>query len=532
MAQLSHVGEAGCGYEAPLEAMYRFLVDPEPPLTLATKTVGETTSTVVEGVDEEVLAARAKFLRPLSQVLVIFLTDEDDCSVIDNGEGWKVGSAGQLARATEACSESPKSPCCRSCDTVEQTPPKGCVRVEDDTACKKSVLLTPDEDPQQLRCWDQTRRFGKSFLFPVERYTAALRAPTLTARDGRSVPNPLFTYGRTPDMVSVLAITGAPWQLLTTEESQTNPQITDYLSPQAFATAGGWERILGAPAQGVPPSDPHLLATPEPRPGLAVPGGVWDPMHGHEIVRAPADDLQFSCVFPLPEPKACQPGHYCPCDGNPVPQSPLCRQPDNSYGQIPQFAGAAPPPRLLQFVKSLGNSGSLGSICPRQLTDVESSSYGYVGALAAFRNASFATFSGSSCFREKLPTDAAGRPLCKLIEVHDSPVNCEAIGRKLADPGYAKPALARAMQNMTPVTACEIPAMPGEPRDPSSAAYACAHDLHYDRPEQGYCYIDPGLDLGSEELVQMCITFHKRRVRVIPSNIALPDTYSTFICKY
>ena len=28
------VGEHGCGYEAPLEAMYRFLVDPEPPVSV------------------------------------------------------------------------------------------------------------------------------------------------------------------------------------------------------------------------------------------------------------------------------------------------------------------------------------------------------------------------------------------------------------------------------------------------------------------------------------------------------------------
>src|SRR5204863_2776949 len=29
--RLSHVGESGCGFEGQLEAMYRFLVDPEPP---------------------------------------------------------------------------------------------------------------------------------------------------------------------------------------------------------------------------------------------------------------------------------------------------------------------------------------------------------------------------------------------------------------------------------------------------------------------------------------------------------------------
>src|SRR5450432_4279720 len=54
-------GDHGCGYEAPLEAMYRFLIDPEPPATV-TKDVA-TGVTERQGTDTELLAERAAFLR-------------------------------------------------------------------------------------------------------------------------------------------------------------------------------------------------------------------------------------------------------------------------------------------------------------------------------------------------------------------------------------------------------------------------------------------------------------------------------------
>jgi hypothetical protein len=76
--------QAGCGFEAQLEGWYRFLVEPNPPLTVdhanGLDFRGAVTST---GTDEALLAQRADFLRPDSLVAIISLTDENDGSVID-----------------------------------------------------------------------------------------------------------------------------------------------------------------------------------------------------------------------------------------------------------------------------------------------------------------------------------------------------------------------------------------------------------------------------------------------------------------
>lgn len=70
-------GETGCGIEMPLEAMTRFLVDPAPYETL----VDENNRLVETGVDEVILEQRAAFLRPTSNVAIVLLTDENDCSL-------------------------------------------------------------------------------------------------------------------------------------------------------------------------------------------------------------------------------------------------------------------------------------------------------------------------------------------------------------------------------------------------------------------------------------------------------------------
>src|SRR5688500_19235150 len=71
------VGETGCGFEAPLEAWYRFLVDPSPPIDVV-KGAGNVAATT--GVDTAILQQRAEFLRPTSLVAIVVLTDENDCS--------------------------------------------------------------------------------------------------------------------------------------------------------------------------------------------------------------------------------------------------------------------------------------------------------------------------------------------------------------------------------------------------------------------------------------------------------------------
>ncbi|MFC1643220.1 hypothetical protein ACFL5O_11140 [Myxococcota bacterium] len=79
-SRMAQVGEYGCGLEQPLEAMYRFLVDPEPLLEILVN--AENASTEVRGIDHVLLKQRAAFLRPTSPLMVILLSDENNCSMI------------------------------------------------------------------------------------------------------------------------------------------------------------------------------------------------------------------------------------------------------------------------------------------------------------------------------------------------------------------------------------------------------------------------------------------------------------------
>ncbi len=86
-------GQIGCGYEAQLEGWYRFLIDPEPPLNVSkvinstvrgsTLVVNKDGTTTCNGCDQTLLAQRKAFLRPDSLVAIVMLTDENDCSIVE-----------------------------------------------------------------------------------------------------------------------------------------------------------------------------------------------------------------------------------------------------------------------------------------------------------------------------------------------------------------------------------------------------------------------------------------------------------------
>ncbi len=123
-SMIAAVGEHGCGYEAQLESVYRFLVDPEPPQSIALMPTVQTAVKV--GTDTELLRERANFLRPDSSVVVLMLTDENDCSIQDEGYGWLVGHAAPMFRSTSVCQNAPNSACCQAC--AESAPNAGCLR--------------------------------------------------------------------------------------------------------------------------------------------------------------------------------------------------------------------------------------------------------------------------------------------------------------------------------------------------------------------------------------------------------------------
>ena len=124
--QVVAAGEDGCGFEAPLEAWYRFLVDANPPYDVVV--AGEATTqqlqnaigpegelytyerSVLSGrsysatIDEEIRVQRQAFLRPDSLVAIVVLTDENDCSA--NGRTSVPGHSGRdesLDRTGRGC---------------------------------------------------------------------------------------------------------------------------------------------------------------------------------------------------------------------------------------------------------------------------------------------------------------------------------------------------------------------------------------------------------------------------------------------
>jgi hypothetical protein len=530
--RLSHVGESGCGFEGPLEAMYRFLIDPEPPAHIATKMVDGQQVTVAEGIDTTILEQRQQVLHPLSQVVIVIVTDEDDCSVSDSGEAWKMGSQSGLARGSSACME-PANPCCRPCDTDEGSPPTGCGPLSQDPMCAQSRVWSSEDDPLNLRCSRQKQRFGRDWLFPIERYTQALTAPSIQTRSGQTLPNPLFAHGRTPDMVSVVVLSGVPWQSVVTTESLQKPNVMQFLTSDELENHGVWSNILGDPHRYILPTDPHLVESVTPRPGLSSPDDAWDPINGHEVVPSISDELQSSCIFQLPEPRECAGVANCECPVGSSSRSPLCRASDGTYGSIQRYARATPPPRLMEFARAMGSRAHVGSVCPRQLDSMFSPGFGYSDILLQAYELSYGSTYDLSCFGPSLPMNAGGGLNCKLLELHLESVDCAALGRRTISGPFADALLGEAyIRDPSGTTVCEIPPFEGDARTPGTPAYVCANDLHPSLDTQGYCYVDPTIGIGQTAVVDACLPGNQRRIRVIPQSLPLPNTRTELICDY
>lgn len=365
-AQLvGEAGEIGCGFEAPLEAFYRFLIDPSPPANV----VLEGNRARPEGIDQTILTQRRAFLRPSSLVAVVVLTDENDCSAMDGGQyypfsqfGYGLGG-GSLRKATPICESNPNDICCQSCSEGE--PNEGCG--DQFASCSQGEVQLPVQlDRQNVRCFQNKRRFGFDLLYPTTRYVDGLRRPTVPDVQQRNmlVPNPLLAGAdpanpqpRPSDLVFFAGIVGVPWQDISTPESLTNERLLDYLSadelleksvPAASGMVDRWALILGEPNKAansrfcaenptstqcgvapVAPLDPFMIESIDPRTGANPLTGIaitaapaWNAINGHEYNNEVAvldqpdtnparDDLQYSCIFPLAPYDAVIPATNC-----------------------------------------------------------------------------------------------------------------------------------------------------------------------------------------------------------------------------
>lgn len=417
--QIVAAGERGCGFEAPLEAMYRFLIDPAPPRSIVLDDLNQSRSS---GIDEELLTQRAAFLRDDSAVIVVLLSDEDDCSVMTGathyenaGFGWLTTEVDQIRFAgfptpSPTCAEDPDDACCHS--TLQAEVPEGC----DPFFAPDSPppLLAPDEDRPNLRCHDQKRRFGIDLLFPVERYVAGLSEPYIrSGPEGNVVANPLFLdqagkWKRNPKQVFFSTLAGVPWQDLATDTTIEGSDLVTYLSPEELSQptvdidgkmVSRWDLIVGK--NGQTPFDPFMVASIAPREGehpltgsriIPLSGSGANAINGHEYNNAipgtdglPSnDDLQYACIFPLAPLDAvkddCMPDtDDCDCGLEPDKNRPLCKSSLDAEAPATntQFYGKAyPSHRILQVARDLGSQGVPASICAAKL-EPRFPDYGY-----------------------------------------------------------------------------------------------------------------------------------------------------------
>lgn len=567
-------GEDGCGQEATLEAWYRFLVDPAP-YTQIVRTACDESDTLRQcstrelgsdgkpAVDTELLAQRAKFLREDSLVAIVMLTDENDCSLREHSKAWTIADADYMWSGSAACEADPNAECCVPC-TIRNIP-AGCPTEPNNKGTRDVPLgcaendgyLEGLEEEPNLRCFDQKRRFGLDFLQPTARYTNALTARELCGKtatgaaedcapDERFV-NPLFAGsgvgGRTSSEVFLVGILGVPWQ-----DIAVSPNANDrlaYLPAVGTPTQPGvnWSWLLPSESQ-----DPLMRESVEPRTGTnpatgaaLAPGNAnrgANPVNGHEHTNANRDELQFACIFPLPEGSRDCSGDDdllgCDCAGYNSEDNPLCQAEDNSFGTTQYFAKAYPGVRHLQVLNGVGNSAVVASICPKEMTDVDALDFGYRPAMQAVVD-KLKTKLTDLCFGRELSTDESGVTNCKVIEMLPESGSCSCTGTRSEVPAVVldsvrqelmEKGLCETAEECANVCGCQITQVaPGA----GGALNSCQTDKN--TGDNGWCYVDAAKGEQSAQLVANCSNNATQSVRFVGDGVPQEGSLTFLACQ-
>jgi hypothetical protein len=556
-SQVQAAGERGCGYEASLEAWYRFLVDPEP-VTEMTNGAGVVTRGPV---NQLVLEQRRRFLRPDSLVAIVVLSDENDCSILDeNGEqGAIVGRRIPMERASSEC-DMPGTDafrCCRPCGVELE----GCPESARDFECQKGQL-TPIEDSTNLRCFQQKRRFGFDLLYPTRRYVDALTRPTIaprttSANGGREVVNPLFALGEDGTVppegrAFLVGIVGVPWQDIAEPSSFVDRELSYLDADQLpFTVPNRWDLILGDPSSGDRPADPFMIESIEPRAGQnPITGDVVEPPHlgrrnainGHEQDAVNRDDLQYACTFELSPPIPCNEGNADGCDCN-VSESgydrSICEYADPLVDGTQVRGKAYPGLRQLEVLKGLGHHAVVASVCPKNTTAVGNDpaadpSYGYnpaVGAMVSRLKPYFAP----RCLPRSLPVEVDQRVPCSVIEGQRPGRGCScdpargrldlppelsaAVRSELAKRGFCDGVRARCSE----LCLCEVRQFELD------ELATCQNSPIDDETRFGFCYLDR--NIANPELLGACPAGEPQNLRFMGARAAEPPWFQLIACE-
>jgi hypothetical protein len=463
------------------------------------------------------------------------------------------------------------------------TVPDGCPTATNDdgetvaAGCEQGRRYGQDgEDHVNLRCFQQKRRFGIDRLYPTERYSNALSLIRICpfaedlSPDSDACPNgvgvvdnPLYGdlgfestgegagqgRARSSSLVYLAGIVGVPWQDVAVSPDVSTPLVyRKAVSPEGAPQPGiEWRWLIGErfPADGIPkPEDPLMLETTAPRTGVTPATGQSlapsdsaygaNSINGHEWNSEGQGDLQYACVFELPEPVQCKTRDeldamgdaaldIAPCDctdyASPDLGNPLCQAPDGSYGRKQTRAKAYPGLRQLQVLHDYGNNAIVASICPKSV-DRTTIDYGYRPAVAAIvERLKEQLF--EKCYSRGLALQPDGSVACIVVEA--TPPNaspdptCSAQARKPINDDVARSVRKKLLSkhycpdevSCAAMTLCEIDQIRAE-TDPAGLE-SCLNDTV--PGGDGWCYIDEQRGIGNPELLGKCPPTARRKVR-------------------
>ena len=417
----------GCGYEETLESMVHFLADPAPYVSakVACAISGGVESCgdnqiQVTGRDEVLLEQRRQFLRPDSLVAIVVLSDENDASLMPVGKNWKPWAfSTKMPKAWGGCARVP--------DSFEPSTPDDYARLAKDWSCKSceddpsdpscksafgsgaSGLFLGDGDSINLRPFDQVQRFGKNYLWPVQRYVDALTKPRLIGSDGKPGTNALFAGGRTKERVVVAGIVGVP-KVLVSDAAGNPKELGD----------ADWEKLI---SPDLKKRDPHMIESIGPRDGIPHYAGdpAIDAINGGDRDIVGSNFLQYACIAPR--------AVVAPIDDECKGPNPELRDPTCGPGGVVKSFKAVPGLRFLRVLHDLGASGFVASICDTS----------YAPAIRGVIDKVQKALAGQ-CLTTALEVDATGDVQCLVLESFESTAvdgksRCEDIGKGYCTPG-------------------------------------------------------------------------------------------------
>ncbi|MCK6586305.1 MAG: hypothetical protein L6Q76_01845 [Polyangiaceae bacterium] len=533
------VGQTGCPFEAQLESWYRFLIDPKPYLEV----VKDGNLSSPRGVDEILLAQRAEFLRPDSLVAILMLSDENDCSISEQGLAHLATRFKPLPRLRSECAQNPEDACCAPCGEESSSCPA-------DPTCAAPV----ENESLGLRCFDQKNRYGYDFLYPTDRYVKALTSELIADRDGNLVPNPLFSDLNPADNNSTIrdksqvffaGIVGVPWQDIARDPADLTKGFknSDELAMKDEAGRTAWDIVLGDPKTHTKPLDPFMIESVGPRPAghnpvtgdpVLPPGSETNAINGHERADN-GEELQYACTLPLIEKKDCAGVAGCDCStvkaGAP---NPLCEK-DASGNQttIQTHAKAYPGLRQLDVLKELGPQGIVASVCAAQVNDKSRDDFGYRPAIGALVNQLKTALRGQCLARELEPVDE--QVSCLILEARRTGGACSCNAEDARQPvtNEHMPAVTAALADVNAESAgwdcfCEIPQLTGD------ALTACRTEpdgspaLMSIEKDGGWCYVDAAT--GNADLVATCPSTERRMIRFLGNGEVQPSATAFITC--